>query len=195
MKKQNGATVFFLIFAIIIIVLIAGVTIYLINRKVDDVNKVEEEYVKTEIAEAFEKEIHNKLLEAYKQIEGTQNDISTTFNENILIAYLDNKSDNIESPGIDYIDVNESIEKVLNVSEDGEVYKKYVIKPESISNDISEYGNGSIEDGDVFTLEPILITKEDGTVKSTGRYEIKYYDSDNIVTVLESVELYLTKTS
>lgn len=195
MRTNKGFSIITLLLAIVVIVAIVGAVIYFVTNKVEDVEKVEEEYSKTEVAEALEKQVNSKILDASKEIQDTKEDLSTTFNENRLIAYLDNEASSEENPGIDCIDAYEKAEKIQNAKEDGEVYTIYIIKPEALSDKVVKYGAGTFEIGDVFTLEPITETKEDGTKKSTGSYEIKYYDSDKNWEVIETVDLYLTNQS
>jgi len=195
MKKGKKFQLLSLLLTLIIIAAIIYGIYYFLNKKLNTVVKVEEEYSKTEVAELLAKTINAKIVEASKQNEGTTNDISTNFNENNLISYLDNKSSNENCAGIDCIDPYEKSEKIQNASGDGEVYTIYIIKPEVLSENINNGIKGNFEDGDIFTLEPIINTQEDGTKKSTGSYEIKYYDTDKKSTVVETVDLYLTKQS
>lgn len=195
MKNDKGLSAIAIIISIAIIVVIVGAIIYFVTNKVEDVTKMDEEYSKTEITEALEKLINNKVVDASKQIQGTKDDISTSFNENNMISYLDNAKDLPENAGVDCIDPYEKSEKIQNATEDGEVYTVYIIKPEALSDKVVNFGKGNFEDGDVFTLEPITQNKEDGTKKSTGSYEIKYYDNNKEVAVVEKVDLYLTNQS
>ena len=179
-----------------ILIVIAGIAISWItgdNGVVTKAAKVEEEYSKTEVSEALAKYLHDKLLDASNQIKGTTNDISTIYNENNLIPFLENSNES-EVPGIDCIDAYENAEKVQNASGDGEVYTIYIIKPKTLSSEVDSHGNGNMDTGDVFTLEPI-IQEVEGVKKSTGKYEVKYYNSNKEVSVIDTVDLYLNNQS
>ncbi len=198
-KANSGLGMKSLIIIVMILLIIIGIIVYIITGNKGIVTKateVELEFSKTEVAENFEKKVNNKLLEAYNQVKNTTNDISTIYNENNLIQYFDNSQTHETLPGIDCIDSDNNSVKIMNASENGEVYEIYYIKPQVLSSEVTKYGLGkNLETGDVFTLEVIKMTKEDGTIKSTGEYEIKYYDSSKNSTIIGKIVLYKTNKS
>ena len=198
-RDEAGVTFVTLIIIIVILVIIAGVTVYFLTRDNGIIKKttnVELEYSKTEVSEKLDKEVNTKLLEAYNQIKDTTNDISTVYNENNLISYFDNSETDENLVGIDCIDPDTNSSKVLNAMSDGEVYEVYYIKPKVLSSEITMYGLGKdMETGDVFTLEVVKITREDGTVASSGEYDIKYYDNNGKGEVIGRIVLYKNNKS
>ncbi len=198
-NNNKGITIVALVVTIIILLIIAGVSISMImgdNGIVTRATEVELEYSKAEVLESLEMKVNNKLLEAYEHIKASPStDISTVYNEINLLTYFDNAKDNAEAPGIDCIDPY-GTEKIANVSENGEVYKIYLIKPTALSEEIKKYGAGeNTEKGDIFTLEVVEKAKEDGTKISSGEYEIKYYDENGKSEVLGKINLYQTNNS
>lgn len=199
MRDNKGITIVALVITIIVLLILAGVSISAVmsdNGIVGRASEVDVKYSKVEVKEGLFMKINEKVIEAYKQIDGTSNDISTTYNEDIMIPYLENTEDDATAPGIDWVDADLNSEKVTNVTGDGEVYKIYYIKALKVSDDVKNYGKGTdVTTGDVFTLEPQLKTDENGVVSTTGKYEIKYYDYDKNPEVIDVVDLYLTNKS
>lgn len=185
MKKENGFSKIVLILIIIGIFVGAGFVLQGVVKDIDKVTEVEEHYLQVEISKELNSILANKLVEASQSITNTSNDISSVYHENKLIdEYLIPE---------EFIKHDEDSEQVTTVNDAGKVYKIYYINVEKFSKEDNLYGNGtSVETGDVFTLEPIVTTLEDGTEKSTGKYELKYYDANKKVTVIEELELYAT---
>ncbi|MCI8309757.1 MAG: hypothetical protein HFJ45_06190 [Clostridia bacterium] len=202
-KRKNGGSLFLIIIALIIIAIIAVIAISKITGDdgvITKVNKVEVEYSKAEVGEKLVAIVHGEVVKASEKISGTSNDISTVFNEKILISFLTGTLENEENPGIECLTVEPSATQIRTVLEDGEISNIYIINPKALSDKVDIYGKGkSLEDKDVFTLEAITeeITAEDGSIytKSTGKFEIKYYDYEGKSSVIETVDLYLTNQS
>lgn len=185
MKKEQGFSKIILILIIAVVIIGAGFIIQEVVKDIDKVTEVEEHYLQVEISKELNSRLSSKLVEASQAIANTSNDISSIYYENKLIdEYLI-----IEG----LIKPDENSEQVTTVNDTGKVYKIYYINVEKFSKEDNLYGKGtSVETGDVFTLEPVIITLEDGTEKSTGKYELKYYDVNKKTTVIEELELYAT---
>lgn len=185
MKNENGFAKIVLILIIIAIFVCAGFVGKDLVKEIDKVTDVEEHYLQVEISKDLNSRLSAKLVEASQAIVGTSNDISTVYYENKLI------DEYLIVEGL--IKADETSEQISSVNDTGKVYKIYYINVEKFKKQDSIYGKGtSIETGDVFTLEPKTITLEDGTEKSTGIYELKYYDAEKKATVVEELELYKT---
>jgi hypothetical protein len=205
MKNKKGVTLVALVITIIILLILAGVTISIVsgdNGVLTKATKVELEYSKTEVRELLLMQVNTKLLKASSKIEGTSTDISTEFNETSVIDYLMNgDSEDADSPGVKCLLEDESVEKVKTVKEDSEIYTVYIIDPTKLSDSINSYGVGRDfnDKKDVFTLEVVTeeVTAEDNSTykRSTGEFELKYYDSEGNPSTLETMSLYLTNQS
>ena len=185
MKKENGFAKIILVLIIIAVFVVAGFVLKNVVKDIDKVVDVEEQYLQVEISKDLNSRFSNKLVEASQAIANTSNDISSIYYENKLIdEYLIQE---------ELIKPDESSEQISTVNDVGMVYKVYYINVEKFSNEENIYGKGtSVETGDVFTLEPIVNVLEDGTEKSTGKYELKYYDENKKATVVDEFELYKT---
>jgi hypothetical protein len=205
MKNEKGITLVVLVVTIIILLILAGVTITMVsgdNGVITKATKVELEYSKAEVRELLLAQINSILLKASAKIEGTSTDISTEFNEAKVIDYLINgDTEDSENPGIKCLLKDEDVEKVKTVKEDAEIFAVYIIDSSKLSDSIGSYGAGRsfTDKKDVFTLEVITedASNEDGSTykKSTGEFELKYYDNNGDSTVIETVSLYLTNQS
>lgn len=185
MKKENGFAKIILILIIIAVFVVAGFVLKNVVKDIDKVVDVEEQYLQVHISEELNSILSSKLVEASQAIANTSNDISSVYYENKLIdEYLITEG---------FIKPDKNSEQITTFNDSGKVYKIYYINVEKFSEDENLYGKGtSIETGDVFTLEPITTTLEDGTEKSTGKYELKYYDENKKATVVDELELYVT---
>lgn len=173
---------------LLIIIGVIAVVVFIVKNVVNDIDKVtnvEEKYLQVEISNDLNKLLSSKLVEASSIIQGTKNDLSTAYYENKLLdEYL---------VAQDLVKPDEKSDQVLSADGNGKVYKVYYINVDKFSEEEHLYGNGkNLESGDVFTLEPKITVLEDGTEKSTGIYEFKYYDSEKKSTIIEEIELYAT---
>lgn len=185
MRKEKGFSKIILVLIIIAIFVCAGFVGKDVIKEIDKVSNVEEHYLQVEISKDLNSRLSEKLVEASKVISGTSNDISSVYNEIKLI------DEYLITEGL--IEADEESEKIKTANDSGEAYKRYYIVVSKFSKDEHFNGKGTtIDTGDVFTLEPIVTTLEDGTEKSTGKYELKYYDADKKVTVIDELELYKT---
>jgi hypothetical protein len=193
------------------------------NGVITKATKVELEYSKAEVRELLLVQINTKLLKASAELEGSSDDISTKFNEVSVIDYLTNGDPTDEgSPGVKCLIApsGSGDPDIETVNGDAYIYSIYIIDPTKLSDAVDSYGKGiTAEDKftnkkDVFTLEVITeeivseATETDESedtlaenstntkkYKSTGKFELKYYDSDGNETVLDTVNLYLTNQS
>ena len=185
MKKENGFSKIILILIIIAIFVCAGFVGKDVIKEIDKVNNVEEHYLQVEISKDLNSRLSEKLVEASKAISGTSNDISSVYNEIKLI------DEYLITEGL--IKADEKSGQIITANDSGKVYKIYYIVVSEFSEDEHFNGKGTtIETGDVFTLEPVVTTLEDGTEKSTGKYELRYYDADKKVTIIEELEFFKT---
>jgi hypothetical protein len=197
MKNYRGITLIALIITIIVLLILAGVTMSMIsgeNGIITKVSKVEIEYSKGEIRELLLLQVNAKLLKASEKIDGTSEDISKYFNEKLVIDYLSGvqtEDEDEESPGVNCLTPDPTATTIKAVNGEDDIYTVYIIDPLALSDSVDSYGKGkSLADKDVFTLE---VMQENG--KSTGQFELKYYDNDGNSTVIETLTLYLTNQS
>lgn len=185
MKKENGFAKIILILIIIAVFVVAGFVLKDVVKDIDKVVGVEEQYLQVHISEELNSKLSAKLVEASQAIANTSNDISSVYYENKLIdEYLI-----VE----ELIKADETSTQITSFNDAGKVYKVYYINVDKFSKEENLYGKGtSLETGDVFTLEPITTVLEDGTEKSTGKYELKYYDENKKATVVDEFDLYAT---
>lgn len=185
MRKEDGLSKIILILIIVAIFVCAGIVGKDVLKNINKVNNVEEHYLQVEISKDLNSRLSEKLVEASKAISGTSNDIGTVYCESKII------NEYLIPEGL--VKEDEQSEKIKTANDSGEIYKRYYIVVSKFSEDEHFNGKGTtVETGDVFTLEPIVVTLEDGTEKSSGKYELKYYDTDKKVTVIEELELYKT---
>lgn len=176
---------------LIILLIIAAVitTIVFVAKGViqdiDKVTNVEEKYLQVEISKELTSMLSTKLLEASNEIQSNKNDLSSAYNETRLIeGYLVSG---------EFIKPEKDSKQIASFDGGSMVYKVYYINVDKFSEEDHLYGNGTnLNSGDVFTLEPKVQILEDGTEKSTGVYELKYYNSEKKAEVIEEIELYAT---
>lgn len=189
MERNKGVTLIALIITIIVLLILAGVSISILtgdNGVLTKATTVELEYSKAEIEEAFGLQVNEKLMEAYSIVQDTNEDISTQYKESTLIPYFSSKYMTKDADA-------KVVQDVLGeMTGENALYSVYIINPLSLSDKVDLYGKGTEKsDNDVFTLE--VKTTEDG--KSTGEYELKYYDADGNSEVLSTYLLYRTNNS
>ena len=189
--NNNGVTLVALVITIIILLIIAGVAISFVigdNGILTKATTVELEYSKAEVEEKFEKIVNDKLMESYAAIQNGNPDISSYYKESILIPEFIEK-------GYIFPDTDSPIvSDVLSEMTEPPLYSIYTVNVSAISDgdDIGAYGKGNLSEGDVFTLE----VKTDETGKSTGEYELKYYETaESDGEVLTTVNLYQSNNS
>ena len=187
MKKSNGITLLALVITLIVLIILAGISVYLMigdNGVLTKAATVELEYSKTEVEEQFEMLVNDKIMEAYSQVQNDKSDISGHYKESILIPKF------IEEGYITPDTTSSTVQDVLGEMVETKLYSIYIINVSKLSDKIDLYGKGeNISTGDVFTLE----VKTDETGKSTGEYELKYYEQPNSEgEVLTTFSLYLS---
>lgn len=173
---------------LLIIVGVITVVVFVARNVVKDIDKVtnvEEKYLQVEISKDLNKLLSSKLVEASSIIQGTKSDLSTAYYENKLLdEYLI-----VEG----FVKPDEKSTQIISADGNDNVYKIYYINVDKFSKEEHLYGKGkNLESGDVFTLEPQIILLEDGTEKSTGIYNLKYYNSEKEPIIIEEIELYAT---
>lgn len=188
MERNKGVTLIALVITIIVLLILAGVSISILtgdNGVLTKATTVELEYSKAEIEEAFGLKVNLKLMEAYDAVKDNGADISTAYNEAILSDFT--------SKG--YITPIGTSKITGVLGED--VYKIYQVNVASLSDKVDAYGKGTATDTgtnkDVFTLE--VKPSEDDSAKSSGQYDLKYYDVDGNSEVLSTYLLYRTNNS
>lgn len=221
-KNKNGVTLIALVITIIILIILAGVSIsYVIgdNGLVSNTMKMELDTAKGEVRDHMLLLLNEELLSASAEIVGTTNDIGTKFNEPALVNYL---KGNKNYPGTDHEDSGaircieefqsskNAENKVTDITpkvEGGTIKSKYRVISSAVCPDGDKYGVGAnISDGNIFTLEAVVETEPnnfkeyyDATTeereKYNGKFQLKYYDKDHNVEVLELVSLYVTNQS
>ena len=149
--------------------------------------------------------LNTELRSASSDIAGTTDDISTRFNEPKLINYLQGNHNysNTEHDEVEVIKCIEELEGSIDITPkggEGVIKDKYRVIVDELCTESDKYGIGkTIDEGNIFTLEAQTEeqTNEDGSKKivSTGNFDLKYYDKNQKVTVLETVSLYLTNQS
>lgn len=188
--NNKGVTLIALVITIIVLVILAGVSISIMmgdNGIVTRATTVELEYSKAEVEEKFEMLVNDKLMEAYAAIQNDNSDISNYYKESILIPSF------IESGYITADTTSNTVSDFLGEMVETPLYSRYIISVSALSDNVDLYGKGtSISEGDVFTLE----VKTDEAGKSTGEYDVKYYESPNTEgEVLTTFSLYLSNNS
>lgn len=187
--NNKGVTLVALVITIIVLLMLAGISISLMtgdNGVLTKATTVELEFSKTELEESFESIVKDKLMEAYEAIQSDNSDISNYYKESILIPEF------IGSGYIEPYTDSEIVSDVLGEMTDTPLYSIYIINASVVSEDVGIYGQGSLEEGNVFTLE--VIVDEEG--KSTGEYNLKYYETAGSEgEVLTTVSLYLSNNS
>lgn len=208
--ENKGITLIALVITVIVLLILAAVSLSTLvgnNGILARAATVEEEYSKGELEEQFIMIVNQKLIDAYKIISintESDEDISTQFNEEILINYLtDPNGDNSNDDAYIEIGYNASTITPVIAPDDSTfvLYNLYYIYASRVVSNIDSIGTGE-NDGtlkNVFMLEAITIEEadEDGNTitKSTGEYNIVYYNSSSETDVIASVYLYLTNKS
>ena len=208
--KNRGVTLIALIITIIILLILAGISLTALvgdNGILTRAASVEEEYSKGELEEQLTMLINEKLVDAYEKINQnteTSEDISTQFNEEILINYLtDPNSDGSDDDAYIEIEYNAEVISPVKTAEDESfvLYDAYYIYATRIASSLDTIGIGE-NDGtlkNVFILEAITeeTSDENGntTTKSTGEYNLVYYNSESVSSILTTILLYTTNNS
>jgi hypothetical protein len=192
MIKNDGITLIALIITIIIILILSTVTISALtgdNGIITKATQVELKYSKGEIKEALSLEINAQLVEASSHISGTTEDISKYFNEESMINYLQNTLQCI-TPETEL----ESDKVIPVLSDEAILYKRYIITPTVLASSVDTYGKGNVDASDPDKLYDLFVleVEYDETNKSTGKYELKYYDLDGESELIDTYNFYIT---
>lgn len=207
MKKEEGVTLIALIITIIVLIILAGVSISflagddgIVTRAINSDIK----YAKAEVYEKLFQEVNNELVKAADYAVDNSVDISSIFNEKILISLLSGIGHD-DSEGIHCLTKEPTAIEVPSVLEDEDfkVASVYIIDPVALSSGVTNCGKGKkLADKDVFTLEVVLEevtpqvgegeTPRDPYQKSTGKFDLKYYDKDGKAEVISTITLHAT---
>lgn len=197
--KNKGITLIALIVTIIILLILAGISISALigeNGILTKATTVDREFSKGEVQENLAMLINERLINAYKLVgeNGNVEDISTYFNEGNLINYLEGNSDDNDTEYMYHLDNINNVETIYGVL--GEtVYTIYYLNASTISPEVKRIGKGDPEEAlkDIFTLE--VIKDENDSSKSSGSYNVIYYDTKGNAETLVTIELYKTNNS
>jgi len=179
------------------------------NGIITNTIKMELETEKGEVRDHFRLRITEETACAAGAIYGNggSSDIGTKYNEQALIYYLtghanytgENTEKNITQCIEELADsqtISTTILKYANSEEplnNVVVKTKYRILPEALSASAKKYGKGqTISDGDIFTLEAIGLGEGE---TYEGKFELRYYDHDGNVSVIDTYSLYMTNQS
>lgn len=186
---NRGVTLVALVITIIALLVLAGISISFVigdNGILTRATTVELEYSKTEVEEQIEMIVNDKLMESYSAAQNDSSDLSSHYKESILIPEF------IESGYITPDTDSAIVTDVLSEMVETPLYSIYIVNASAISDNVGIYGQGNLNEGDVFTLE----VKTDETGKSTGEYDLKYYEIGNSEgEVLTTVSLYQSNNS
>ena len=169
MRNKNGLTLIALVIAIMVIVVLAGVTLKLTignDGVLTRAQEVEIEYNKNEVLEELNEVIKEKYLQAYKESSGKN--ISDYYNEEKVIEFFIEKG---------------YIEKLKNLSNE-EIDNKYFINISALKRNITKYSlgkNGSEGNGkDLFYIDTtdssaylVNYVSPNGEVEEVGKLQIE----------------------
>lgn len=172
MKQNKGLTLIALVITIIVLLILAGVSIVLTlgeNGIISRATTVESTYNQSEVLEELKTLTAEKYLAVYNETLGK--DIETKYNTDILLRdFFDTEKD--------IIDYNTSID------ENG--YRYYLIKIDSLKRNITKYGKGTWENGDIFAIRrTVAISGENVTLGADCEvcYKPKTSESTEIVNI------------
>lgn len=188
---NKGVTLIVLVISVIVLLILAGVSISFImgeNGVVTKAVTMDQELSKAEMEEAVGMLINDLLIAGYAESQEPDSNktINDCFNEEIVLEYLLNPDNGLEA-NVSYILPDTSIsedEMIATLNDDTQkiICPIYYISVPNISTKTSRYGNGTDKSsGNVYTLEVKYepVEKDDETIlKSTGAYELKYYDKE-----------------
>lgn len=226
LNNKNGFVLKYLIIVIIIALIFSGVVAYFAindNSIISKTIKMDLETSEGEIRDHLLSNINNELLSCSADIEGTATDISTRYNEIMLINFL---AGNMNFSGKEYednfavecieiakdampivpikqdVEISDEVkanlvEKGL-ITDEGKIYTKYRIIPKALSESVDNYGKGI--ENDVFILQAVHedetpVTGKDDDVNSSGKYQLVYINKDGKSKILETISLYKTSQS
>ena len=213
-KNNRGASLIILTIIVIVLIAIAGgVFFYLTGDDgvVSTTMKMDVETAEGEVRDRLLVLLNEELASASTDISGSSADLSTRYNEPALIYFLMGNQNfpetehaeqsvikcieefsDVEANGVETIDVKGRTDKEENPSHGIEVKNKYRVISKELCPDGEKYGLGkNIKDGNIFTLEAVNPNDEN----YEGKFELKYYDKNGKVTVLETVSLFVTSQS
>lgn len=194
MKRENGVTLIALIITIIVLLILAGVSLSFLmgdNGVVTKAISSDIKYAKAEVYEKLFQEVNSELVKAADYAVENSVDISTVFNEKILISLLSGV-DHEDSEGIHCLTKDPTAQDVKSLLEDEDfkVATVYIIDPVALSSGVTKYGKGKkLADKDVFTLE-VILQGEEPNQKSSGEFELKYYDKNGNSEVISTLTLH-----
>ena len=211
MKNKNGITLIALIITIIILIILAAISIINVtgdNGIITNAMKMEVETAKAEVRDHFRLRITEETAAAAADLVGTAEDLKTRYNEVALIKYLKGNP-NYAGKAYEEKITEECIREftstdgetgvfTINVKyrPDGDtttIYNKYKIISTALCANGKKYGSGkNTTEGNVFTLEAVGLGEGE---TYEGKFELKYYDNNGNVTVLDTYSLYLTNQS
>jgi len=169
MKRKFKRNIIKIVFIIIVLIIIFNI-VNTAGKK--SVNK---KYTSSEVATIIKDKLNDKIKEF--------SDKNNTKIESDLLQLLSNSKNN-------FITSYEISSSILDSSCSDYIYTVYIVNINKFI-DNSNIGIGKYDNGDVFTLEPIVTAKDSETIISSGTYQIRYYDNDRNSETLEKVNLYL----
>ena len=172
MKQNNGLTLIALVITIIVLLILAGVSIALTlgeNGIISRATTVESTYNQSEVLEELKTLTAEKYLAVYNETLGK--DIETKYNTDILLRdFFDTEKDIID----------------YDAAKDDNGYRYYIIKIDGLKRNITKYGRGTWEEGDVFAIRRTVTTSgEQVTLGADCEvcYKPKVSESSEIVNI------------
>ena len=141
MKQNNGLTLIALVITIIVLLILAGVSLALTignNGILSRATTVESTYNQSEVLEELKTLTAEKYLAAYNETLGK--DLETKYNTDILLR--------------DFFDTEKHIIDYNNYKDENG-YRYYLININELKRNITKYGFGTWENGDVLQLEEL----------------------------------------
>ena len=172
MKQNNGLTLIALVITIIVLLILAGVSLALTignNGILSRATTVESTYNQSEVLEELKTLTAEKYLAAYNETLGK--DLETKYNTDILLR--------------DFFDTEKHIIDYNN-SKDENGYRYYLINIDNLKRNITKYGFGTWENGDVFAIRRTVTGSGDSTELGTDCevcYKSKTSESSEIVNI------------
>ncbi len=154
MKSNKGLSLVATVIIVAIMVIAVGVVLFFTlgrNGMIAKANNTELDFDKDEVLEAFKTYTMEYYLKTYEEKFGKSTGKNTLAVDDLLQNFVDS--------GYVKKFEDETISRDI-IEEIGTGYRFYVIDVDKLNRQITEYGRGTWEDGDVFVLRRVLVREQ-----------------------------------
>jgi flagellar basal body-associated protein FliL len=188
MKQDKGLTLIALIITMMLLLISAGIILFLTIRNNGFIDKVitdESSFNQTEVLEELKNLTATKYLEVYNEV--SEDELANQYNTDILLQYFADDEEKI-------IDSNdeEGAANAVEVTDENSGYIYYSINIASLKRNVTKYGTGNWKTGDVYAIRREYTINDEGNKIYSDDLDVIYKDylsNGGDITVIGNIDV------